>query len=213
MLRCSTAVALLVRVPFGGGRVALLALLFLGACAGQESVFVLLPDESGKVGAIEVVTDAGRQKIDTANLSTTVAARDRQPGAPKALEKAEIDTVWGSAIRAAPLAPRTFILYFRTGTDDLTEESRRQFPQIFAELKTYPAVELSIVGHTDRVGSEADNASLAVRRAQSTRVLLLQAGLSVERLEVLSHGENNPLVPTPDNVAEPRNRRVEVTIR
>lgn len=32
-------------------------------------------------------------------------------------------------------------------------------------------------------------------------------------LEITSHGEANPLVPTGDNVSEPRNRRVEVTVR
>jgi outer membrane protein OmpA-like peptidoglycan-associated protein len=32
-------------------------------------------------------------------------------------------------------------------------------------------------------------------------------------LKVQSHGERNPLVKTPDETAEPRNRRAEVTIR
>jgi outer membrane protein OmpA-like peptidoglycan-associated protein len=32
-------------------------------------------------------------------------------------------------------------------------------------------------------------------------------------LEITSHGEANLLVPTADNVSEPRNRRVEVTVR
>ena len=45
------------------------------------------------------------------------------------------------------------------------------------------------------------------------RDLLVAAGLDAALVEVASHGESNPLVPTPDNTAEARNRRVEVTVR
>ena len=38
-------------------------------------------------------------------------------------------------------------------------------------------------------------------------------GINQDYLEVTSHGEGNPLVPTPDGVDEPRNRRVEVVVR
>ena len=37
--------------------------------------------------------------------------------------------------------------------------------------------------------------------------------LEASSISVESHGEKNLLVATPDNTAEPRNRRVEVTIR
>ena len=43
--------------------------------------------------------------------------------------------------------------------------------------------------------------------------VLVSAGLSLGQIEVGSHGESNLLVPTADNVNEPRNRRVEVTVR
>ena len=72
---------------------------------------------------------------------------------------------------------------------------------------------MSIVGHTDRVGRAEANAALALKRAESTRERLVEAGLELKRVEVSSHGENNPVIPTADNVAEPKNRRVEVTIR
>ena len=189
------------------------ALCLLSACAGQEHVFVLLPDDDGKVGAIEVVTEAGRQRIETANQSTTVSNRNSRPQAPKALSEAEISNIWGAAIRTTPRAPKTFILNFKTGTDQLTEESARQLPEIFAEIGKYPVAEMSIVGHSDRVGAADANAKLALQRAESTRDRMVEAGLTLQRVEVSSHGENNPAVPTADNVAEPRNRLVEVTIR
>jgi len=43
--------------------------------------------------------------------------------------------------------------------------------------------------------------------------LLQQNRLHVIHITIESHGEKNPLVPTPDDTEEPRNRRVEVTVR
>jgi len=135
------------------------------------------------------------------------------PAPSEVISAAEISKKWSSVLRVTPLDPKTFIMYFRFGTDQLTVESEKQFPRIFDELKRYPAAELSIVGHTDRAGAKKLNAALSLKRANSTLRRLEEAGLKRSRVEVGSHGENNPLVPTADGVAEPRNRRVEVTIR
>ena len=45
------------------------------------------------------------------------------------------------------------------------------------------------------------------------RALLAEAGLDPASIEVTSHGEAALLVPTADDTYEPRNRRVEITIR
>ena len=63
------------------------------------------------------------------------------------------------------------------------------------------------------VGSNDINVRISTQRAFSVRDLLIAAGLRRDVIEVSSHGENNLLVKTPDNTPEPRNRRVEVTIR
>jgi outer membrane protein OmpA-like peptidoglycan-associated protein len=44
-------------------------------------------------------------------------------------------------------------------------------------------------------------------------MLLVQAGLIPAAIDLRSHGEAELLVPTADNVFEPKNRRVEVTVR
>jgi outer membrane protein OmpA-like peptidoglycan-associated protein len=43
--------------------------------------------------------------------------------------------------------------------------------------------------------------------------MLKEKGLKARELTVESHGERNQLVKTPDNTQEPRNRRVEVSVR
>ena len=74
--------------------------------------------------------------------------------------------------------------------------------------------DISITGHTDTVGSDEDNVSLGLKRARSVAELFEGIKLVVrERIIVTSHGEKNLLIPTRDNVPEPRNRRIEVTVR
>jgi outer membrane protein OmpA-like peptidoglycan-associated protein len=59
----------------------------------------------------------------------------------------------------------------------------------------------------------ASNDRLALERAQAVRDMLVQRGLQASFIRAVGRGEREPLVPTPDEQAEPRNRRVEVIVR
>ena len=54
---------------------------------------------------------------------------------------------------------------------------------------------------------------LALKRATTVRDLLVAAGFDGSTIEVTSHGEADLMIPTPDETPEPRNRRVEITVR
>lgn len=187
-------------------------LLALAACAGNNR-FVLLPDEDGRVGEITVSNQAGSQTLGAAGTATRVGGAGTAPSAPEAAEPDEVAATWGDALAASPMQPRSFLFYFLFASDELTEESRAQLPTILASIRQFPAPEVAVVGHTDRVGPEAVNARLALERAEAIRSELIAAGIEPALLEVTSHGEANPLVLTDDEVPEPRNRRVEVTVR
>jgi len=73
--------------------------------------------------------------------------------------------------------------------------------------------EVVVIGHTDTMGSAKANIALGMRRANSVRDILVNAGLAPSTVEVTTHGEADLLVKTPDNTPEPRNRRVEITVR
>jgi outer membrane protein OmpA-like peptidoglycan-associated protein len=73
---------------------------------------------------------------------------------------------------------------------------------------------VAVIGHTDRVGSVAQNDALSLQRAERVRRdVAQQLGIAPDRIAAAGRGEREPLVETADEVAEPRNRRVEVTIR
>jgi outer membrane protein OmpA-like peptidoglycan-associated protein len=187
-------------------------LLALAACAGNNR-FVLLPDEDGSVGAITVENRAGSQTLSEAGAGTRVGSARAAPGTPEAVTQEDIRSTWAGALSASPMRPRTFLFYFIFASDELTEQSRAQLPAILDSIRQFPAPEVAVIGHTDRVGPETVNARLGLERAEAIRAVLLQEGIAPALLEVTSHGEANPLVPTADEVPEPRNRRVEVMVR
>ncbi len=71
---------------------------------------------------------------------------------------------------------------------------------------------LLIVGNTDTTGNVAYNEKLAQKRADVVYAALKDAGVPEQRVEIISKGQFNLLVPTADNVNEPKNRRVDVVL-
>ncbi len=187
-------------------------LLSLAACAGNNR-FVLLEEEDGSVGSIVIENEGGSQVIDAPLQVTQVTSATAAPSEPEAISEQEVEETWGATIEANPLQPKTFILYFIVGSNRLTNESQAQLPEILEAIKEFPAAEVAVVGHTDRTGTARRNAQLALQRAEAIRDLLIAEGLDPALIEVDSHGEDNPLIATDDDVPEPRNRRVEVTVR
>src|SRR5262249_9496432 len=110
-------------------------------------------------------------------------------------------------------APRHFTLQFQFGTDTLTDASVALVPEILAAVKALAVPEVMIVGHTDTMGDRKSNLALGLKRAEAVRTILVQAGLSPTVVEVASHGKADLLIKTRDHTPEPRNRRVEITVR
>jgi outer membrane protein OmpA-like peptidoglycan-associated protein len=131
------------------------------------------------------------------------------------MKQEEVFKIFGEALSAQPEPPLRFLLYFMSGTTEMTAESQRRIPDILGAIEAHKSrdISISIVGHTDRVGSREANYKLGLERADSIKAILVSNGIDPSVIEVASHGEDNPLVKTEDKVAEPRNRRIEITVR
>jgi len=70
-----------------------------------------------------------------------------------------------------------------------------------------------VSGHTDTTGSKEVNKKISYGRAKGVVDLLTRGGVILSIIEITYHGSGNPAVPTTQGVAEPRNRRVEISIR
>jgi outer membrane protein OmpA-like peptidoglycan-associated protein len=176
----------------------------------QERI-VLLPDADGGAGAVTVITPGGETVLDQAYAAADVFAHGAV--ARVAESAASVQERFGAALEARPPAPVSFTVYFVFDTDELTGSSRAQFDRIKAELARRPAPEIVVIGHTDRVGSLQYNDELSRKRAQTVRAALIAAGIDAGQIETAGRGEREPAVPTADEVAEERNRRVEIMVR
>lgn len=188
-------------------------MVLLTSCALNENYFLLLPDPDGKVGKVEITNKGGAQVLSEPDQAVTVGGMNKAPGPPFKMEKKQITELFGEALSAQPDPPLLFTLYFKKGSSDLTEESEKILPQILEAIKKRKATDISVVGHTDRVGPRELNFKLGMSRASSFRHRLVYLGIDPGIIEVTSHGEDNPLVKTADEVVEPRNRRIEVVVR
>ena len=81
------------------------------------------------------------------------------------------------------------------------------------ELRRRPSPDILVIGHTDRVGNDAENDQLSLQRAERVRESFVAQGIAAERIRAAGRGEREPIVPTADGVDEPRNRRVEINVR
>jgi adhesin transport system outer membrane protein len=189
-------------------------ILLSAACAPTipRSYVVLIPDLDGAVGRVIVSGEKGQQVLTQAGQ---VAGTDGRP-VEATMDAQQLARDFGEAKASQPLRPEHFMLYFVSGGTRLTAESELDFLEILNRWKARErqvGIEIVVVGHTDRVGSAENNINLSMQRAKAVAERLRAAGMNSSALTLESHGEKQPLIYTQDGVPEPRNRRVQVTIR
>jgi len=178
-----------------------------------QVLVVLMPDkETNTTGKVVVSNSAGQTELSTPYSSTRVTTRRVKPPA-RTLKENDVNKLFGDVVATLPPPPMHFTLYFRFDSEELTDESRKLVQDVLANVKKQPVPDVIVIGHTDTTGSAPSNFELGMRRANMVRSLLIAAGLSPSAIDASSHGEMELLVPTANDVFEPKNRRVEITVR
>lgn len=100
---------------------------------------------------------------------------------------------------------------FPTGSAQLTDTAKKAIRSIAVILKQFPN-EIAIEGHTDGSpirNEQISNWELSTARASAARREIEQVGIDPERIaRVVGYADKFPLIP--DNVADPRNRRISI---
>jgi OmpA-OmpF porin, OOP family len=102
---------------------------------------------------------------------------------------------------------------FPTGSAELTPGARASLDNLGKALASSELVNFRfrIEGHTDNVGSKEANQLLSQQRAEAVvSYLTSQYNVTPSRLEAVGKGQEDPLVDTPPQTPEARNRRVQV---
>lgn len=102
-------------------------------------------------------------------------------------------------------------IYFEFDSAELSDESVDGINEVYDFLLEYPDVKIELVGHTDDMGSESYNQILSERRAESVAKVLIDRGISAERIKTKGRGSTQPLFPNNfDDELRDLNRRVSM---
>ncbi len=110
---------------------------------------------------------------------------------------------------------KTFVLddcNFETGKATLEAESFSVIDELVAYLKRKEDVKIELGGHTDNVGSAANNLKLSQERANTVMAYLLEKGIDPERVTAKGYGLTQPVADNKTEDGRAQNRRTEVKI-
>ncbi|HEX2573954.1 MAG TPA: OmpA family protein [Polyangia bacterium] len=177
---------------------------------GKPELFVVLPEEGGKVGAITVESGDTKQTLDSAYDALRLSPDGQAQHTT--LSADEVQRLFGDAMAARPIPPSHFTYYFDLSQQQPTNADA-ELAKMRADIARRRTYNIQVIGHSDRAGAEQRNLELSLQRAQGIRKFLIKSGVPAAAITVFGRGELQPLIPTPDGVAEPRNRRVEVLVQ
>ncbi|MBO9155255.1 OmpA family protein [Chitinophaga sp. GCM10012297] len=102
-------------------------------------------------------------------------------------------------------------LEFATGKSNILPKSFASLDRV-ADLMVRKNLSLKLAGHTDNVGTEANNMRLSKDRAESVKSYLTGKGVNPSRIEATGYGELQPIATNKTAAGRQKNRRVEFTI-
>ena len=188
----------------------LIPCLLMCACASPARV-VLLPQADGTPSAVIVnspttgiLLSAPYQRASLTVFnglkSDTVSAVD-------------IQREYSGLFAAVPKRQSKYILSFLPNSTNLTLESMAALPEVLEDVASRAGADVVITGHTDTKGALTINDALSLQRAEAVAQMLVDKGAVRANIESVGRGERELLIQTPDEVDEPQNRRVEITVR
>lgn len=103
-------------------------------------------------------------------------------------------------------------IFFDSGKYDLLPESYAELDRLYKVLQTNKGLKIEIGGHTDAVGSDANNLTLSNNRANAVMQYLVTKGISKDRLSSKGFGETKFIATNDTEEGKQLNRRVEFVI-
>lgn len=187
------------------------AVCFVSLVGCVSDRVVLLPNADGSRSAVILKTSQGERVIDQPYEAASISGSGKIAASQETA--ASVQARYGEVLGAQPKRPASYLVYFSSGNNEITPDSQVAIEQMKADMRTRNAPQITVIGHTDRVGAMEVNDALSLTRARVIRDMLISDGIPPSQIEASGSGEREPLVPTEDEVDEPMNRRVEINVR
>ncbi|MCB1680621.1 MAG: OmpA family protein [Rhodospirillales bacterium] len=114
-----------------------------------------------------------------------------------------------------PMIPEEamYLVFFNWDAFDISSSANSVLEAVAKEVAKNPPSQVNVQGHADTSGPSDYNKRLAFKRASAVRDALVKLGVPENLISIESRGEDELLVPTPDNVREPANRRANISFK
>ena len=178
----------------------LAAILVAGACGGDPPPPPPPPPPGPDMDSLRAYQDSVRRAQEAAQAEAARLAAERA---------AEAERQRRIAAARATLEEMVFFDYDMSAVRPDAEAVLRRKVDI---LRASPQVRIRVEGHADERGSTEYNLALGNRRAEAVRQFLTGFGLSADRFEIVSFGEDRPLAQGSNEEAWSRNRRGQFVI-
>ena len=188
-----------------------LAVMQIAGCATPSERVILLPQPDGSPSAVDVHLKTGAAFV--IDRPYMVAAVTNNEIKTEQTDEAAIKLRYKELLAALPAIPKSYMLYFDFGDTQLTPESENLVQLILSDIKELPVPELSIIGHTDVIGSDAFNDELSLQRAIRVLEILKAKGIDTKLVSTVGRSSRDQLVTNKEGESEAKNRRVEIRLR
>jgi OOP family OmpA-OmpF porin len=102
--------------------------------------------------------------------------------------------------------------HFDFDKSNLKPAGKQTLDDLVGRLKGAEIQSVSVVGHTDSIGSEAYNQRLGQRRAETVKGYLADRGIPASKISTSSMGETQPVADNRTADGRAMNRRAEVDV-
>lgn len=185
----------------------------IAACSSSGTRVVLLPQADGRPSAVVVRANGGEEVLGKPYQRATASRGNSGAPVVDQADPARIEAENRSLFDMMPPPPQRYTLYFNMGETALTPESQVTMSEALAAAAARNGGEIVVTGHTDTMGTLERNDDLSRRRAQEVRQMFADRGFPAYRIQAVGRGERHLIIPTADEVEEPRNRRVTIEVR
>ena len=180
----------------------IVGLLMFSGCS--KKLPVSLPPVGTPVPGGDVGGDVGNGGgIDGGNVSSTSGKSDFKKGAISSNGKyLGADGVSKSGIK---------MLYFASDSYSLDDDQIKRLMSDLPKVKELTANgKVLVEGNCDEFGTDEYNHALGLKRAKAVKSLLINAGVSGDKIDTVSYGESNPTCTVNAPACHAKNRRVEI---
>jgi len=103
-------------------------------------------------------------------------------------------------------------IFFETASDAILDVSEPELDKVVDLMQKNPNMKIKINGHTDNIGTEADNLKLSNSRGLSVKNYFIANGIDATRISYQGYGESKPIDINTTESGRANNRRTEIEI-